>query len=230
MRNNVLNAVMPAQAGIQDIINKKLDASLRWHDRNRGFTLLEILIALFIFSIVSAILVGALHSSMNAQEATEKNATHFRQMEMAWLMMSRDFEQIVNRPILGSDGTPQGALVGTGDHVDFTHAGYPNPYGEQLRSTWQRTRYYVRDESLYRESWFVLDRAANSSSHARRLLNNVDSLRLEYLDKDKKFQNAWPPESGAQDDLPLAIRVTIIFTDGNSMSQLYVIPTQIKIS
>jgi type II secretion system protein J len=68
--------------------------------RRAGFTLLEILIALFIFTIVSMILVSALHNVLNNQAATEKKAHQLAKLQIAMLLMSRDIEQTIrtNKP------------------------------------------------------------------------------------------------------------------------------------
>lgn len=51
------------------------------HDNRKqlGFTLLEIIIALFVFSIVSMIVVGALHNVLTTQSVTEKKSRTSRQ-------------------------------------------------------------------------------------------------------------------------------------------------------
>ena len=107
----------------------------------RGFTLLEILIALFIFSIISLMLVVALRTVINAQSGTEGKAEHLRTLQMALLIMSRDIEQAVDRPIVNANGKEEAAFIGKPTSFQFTHGGFANPYGSLAHSTLQRTGY-----------------------------------------------------------------------------------------
>lgn len=58
-----------------------------------GFTLLEILVAVFIFTIVSVMTVTALHTVILTQTAMEKNTAQFNQLQIAMAIMQRDFQQ-----------------------------------------------------------------------------------------------------------------------------------------
>jgi len=190
-----------------------------------GFTLLEILIALFIFSILSMILVGALRSVIDAHSGTEKNAERLRKLQMTLLVMSRDIEQAVNRPILNTVGKEEDAFNGTPRGFTFTHAGYANPVATLARSTLQRTGYNWHDDALWRMSWSVLDQAPDSHPHARRLLDDVLDARFQYLDKDGRFRDGWPV-SGDEQPLPRAVRVLLTLNHWGKISQLYIIPAQ----
>ena len=78
--------------------------------KNKGFTLLEILIALFIFTILSMMLVKSLHSVIDLSSRTDQHATRLRQMQMALLILSRDIEQIVDRPIFIASGAKEASF------------------------------------------------------------------------------------------------------------------------
>src|SRR5262249_3778215 len=100
----------------------------------KGFTLLEILIALFIFTILSMMLASALHNVINIQARTENNAERLRKLQMGLLVFSRDIEQAVNRKVVNSSGKDESPFTGSRLSVAFTHAGLANPDGALLRS------------------------------------------------------------------------------------------------
>jgi general secretion pathway protein J len=192
----------------------------------RGFTLLEILIALFVFTIVSIIMVSALHNISNTQSATEKQSARLDQLQLAMLILSRDIEQTINRPILNSQGAQDGPLIGTKNSITFTHAGLANPLGQLHRSTLQRARYSLKNDTLVRETWDVLDQTPDSQIHARNLLNAVSELHFEYLDDKGKFQTEWPTVGQSQIPLPRAVRVSLTIKKWGKLSQLYLISGQ----
>jgi general secretion pathway protein J len=191
-----------------------------------GFTLLEILIALFIFTMLSMMLMGALHSVITADSGTEKNAQRLRIAQIALLTMSRDIEQTVDRPVLNTTGTEEAALIGSSRGFTLTHTGFANPMGTLLQSTLQRTRYYWDQGALWRMTWTALDQAPSSRPHAKRLLTEITAAQFEYLDKEGRFYNDWPPDDQKKQSLPRAIRVLLTISQWGKLSQLYVISAE----
>ena len=194
--------------------------------KNKGFTLLEILIALFIFTILSMMLVKSLHSVIDLSSRTDQHATRLRQMQMALLILSRDIEQIVDRPIFIASGAKEASLVGTSREFTFTHMGFANPMGMSVQSNLQRTRFFWDNNSLWQMSWEALDQAPSSKSHTRRLLEGVTTLRFQYLDQLGRFHDDWPLLDQTNQILPQAIRISFTLASWGKMSQFYVIPTK----
>lgn len=190
---------------------------------SKGFTLLEILIALFIFTIVSMILVSALHTVMNSLIGTETNADQLRKLQSTLLVMSRDVEQIVYRPVLDTSGNEEAAFLGTPRMFTFTHLGYVNLTSANASRGMQRTRYFWEQNTLWRMTWPVLDQAPGTRAHTRSLLENVSEVRFQYLDQEGRFQDNWPVEGQVSQQLPRAVRIILTISNWGKISQLYVV-------
>ena len=67
--------------------------------RQRGFTLLELLVALAIFALVSVMAYGGLASVLDQQFATDEIAGQLARLQKTYLLLQRDFEQLVPRPV-----------------------------------------------------------------------------------------------------------------------------------
>lgn len=195
-------------------------------NKQRGFTLLEILIALFIFSILALILSGALHRVIGIHAATEKSAERLRDLQMTFLLLSRDIEQSVNRPVLDAQGREDRAFVGSPQQFILTHVGLANPTGSMVRSNMQRVNYFWSDNTLWRAVWSELDQAPSSKPHKRRLMENISSASFQYLDKEGRFKNNWPPAGKNDQPLPRAVKISLTISEWGSISQLYIISAQ----
>lgn len=180
----------------------------------RGFTLLEMLIALAIFGLLAVMSYGGLASVLELQFHTDTEAARLAQLQKAYLVMQRDIEQVVKRPVRDEFGDERAPLVGE-TTLELTRGGWSNPLG-QARSTLQRVAYSYQDRQLQRYVWQVLDRAQDSLAVEQRLLDDILDLRLRYLADDDEWQEQWPPPfqdtgaaASAPPPLPRAIEVTI---------------------
>lgn len=192
--------------------------------KQQGFTLLEILIALFIFSILSLLMAAGLRTVINAQSGTEMSADRLRELQFATLIFSRDIEQAVNRPVKNAEGKEEHSFVGTKEAVTFTHAGNAAFTSSIPMSQLARTRYEIKDNILWRIVWDQVDATEKTKSHRRPLLSDVSAIIFSYLDEKKKFHDKWP--SSNENKLPLAVRMTIKLGKWGSISQLYVLSAQ----
>jgi general secretion pathway protein J len=190
----------------------------------QGFTLIEILIALFIFAIISMILVAALRSVIEAEAGTERNAERLRTVQMALLLISRDMEQSVARPVLNASGGEEVAFIGTPHDVTFTHIGFVTVPGTVAKSSLERTRYTWHDNALWRVSWQAVDSAPRTATHERLLLSNVEAVDFQYMDNQQHFYRSWPGSAQNKQPLPKAVRMVLILSNWGRLSQLYVIP------
>lgn len=188
----------------------------------RGFTLLELMISLFIFTIVSIIMVTALHSVLASDAATKNKSADFQILSNTLTLMSRDVEQTINRPITNAKGKEQAALIGTATTLAFTHAGMFNPLS--AKSTLERTQYLLVDQTLIRMTWPVLDQAPKTLSDQRKIATQVLQLQFSYLNSKGQYQNSWPPDNNADSALPRAIKVSLTFAKWGTLTQLFLIP------
>lgn len=190
---------------------------------NRGFTLLELLVALAIFALVAVMAYGGLRSVLDADRAVERQGKRLAELQSALLFIERDIAQVVDRGIRDELGDSRPALLGGLDRpLELTRGGRSNP-GGLARSDLQRIAYGVEDDALVRLSWRVLDRAQDSQPDRLRLAGQVRGLRLRFLDANREWSDVWPPASGAA-GLPLALELTLELEDWGAIQRLFQLP------
>lgn len=189
-----------------------------------GFTLLEILVALFIFLIVALMASQGLHTVLTTKEITEKNASRLAQLQIAMLLLERDITQAIDRPILDAVGQKQPALKGDKNYLELTHAGFANPFGIQQRSTLQRVRYQFDNGKLMRITWDVLDRIPATQPVSRTLIDNIRSLQWRFIDDGQNYYDSWPASEQAKTQLPKGIEIRISLKNQGNLLRLFFIP------
>jgi general secretion pathway protein J len=178
-----------------------------------GFTLLELLVALSIFALISAMAYGGLQSVMTQQQQTGARSERLADLQKAYRIMQRDLEQIVSRQIRNEFGDRIGPVVGGSgfDGVEFSRAGHPNPAGF-LRSEIQRVAYVPDQDTLLRRTWRVLDRAQDTEPDEQVLVESMSRFSMRFLDEANEWQERWPPASdqgGLLSGLPIAVEVQL---------------------
>src|SRR3989338_8818252 len=117
----------------------------------KGFTLIEILVALFIFALLAIIVAVGMHSILQTRTRIEKIDQNLQNVQMALSLMQRDFAQIIDRPVSDGYGDVQEALVVPSIYeIAFTCAGYLNPLAAENRSELLRVSYLVQGNQLIR--------------------------------------------------------------------------------
>lgn len=187
--------------------------------RQGGFTLLEVLIAVTITAVIGIGVWQLLAGVISAKNGIDRVSGEFSRMQQAVVILERDLAQVLFRPVRDAYGEPLPAVTTRSDHwaIEFTRAGWRNPL-QSVRSDLQRVAYEVVDETLRRHYWQVLDRAQDTEPRQQELLPGVTRLSWRFLDQNRDWQPDWPSDGqlqalpingGAQVPLPLAIEVVI---------------------
>ena len=210
--------------------------------RAQGFTLVEVLIALAITAVISVLAYNGLSTVIAGVESTRAVAARTHEVNRALSLLSRDLRQFVPREVRDEFGAVEPALMG-GEaarfDLSFTRIGWYNPEGHP-RSNLQRLNYVLEDESLWRESYAVLDRAGNTEPSRVRLLEGVVDMRVRFLGSVSELNagsstdidtGSWPDnwvqnfsDPTARLRPPLALEVTLELEDWGELRRLYVLP------
>jgi general secretion pathway protein J len=192
----------------------------------RGFTLLELLVALAVFAFVSVIAYTGLHMVLQGKERTEQHAAKLQKLQSAVLLLERDLLQFAPRSIRDEYGDTQPAIKSAdlGDYLlEFSSGGRPSLAGLK-RSTLQRVAYGMREDKLVRFLWPVLDRPSVSEPYELELIDGVSEFNCRYLKADHKWSEQWPPLGATAGALPLAVEITLELETMGEFRRLFPMP------
>lgn len=187
-----------------------------------GFTLLEVIIAVAIFALISAMAYPTMIQALDLGEQVDIQAARLAELQKAMTIIGRDVEQVVDRPARDNYAAELAALSGGSGGsavLDFTRNGWRNPAGWS-RSHLQRVSYQLTENRLLRQNWWVLDRSVDSESAEVVLINNVSSVQVRFLDEDKEWQDFWPQDP-ANPQLPSAVELIVELEDWGEVNRIF---------
>jgi general secretion pathway protein J len=211
-------------------------------DTQAGFTLIEMLIAIAIFGIMSAVTYRVLSTVLETRGRAADEYGRWREVARAIASLERDFEAIRARPARDASGRLTPPLMGqpvvppSGEPaIAFSRAGDPSA------SPPRRIGYRVHDGVLERLVWTGLDQAPRSVPTATGILSGVVDLAVRYRPAAGPWQAAWPPRAatGAASShvlqpaavdaaLPAAVEVTIQLASGARIARLFPLTGGVK--
>lgn len=170
----------------------------------RGYTLIEVLIAVSVFAILAGSVYLALSALAEASYVQRERSRELAELQLTVTRLESDFRQLVSRPVRLPDGNLAPALVGQRERFEATRAGWAN-LAEQRRSQLQRFGWYRQGQTLVREFLPVTDPAGDRAAQTEPMLDPIGGFELEYRSLDGRWLDQWPPET-APDALPVAVR------------------------
>ncbi|MFV1997437.1 MAG: type II secretion system minor pseudopilin GspJ [Acidiferrobacterales bacterium] len=197
-------------------------------NRQDGFTLLELLIAISIFALVSAISFGTLTQILEQRERINQERNYWRSLSIIMTQLEDDLAFVIDRRIRDIDGTTIAAFIGqpadsravSPPSLEFTRAGQwvlANTGAPAVG----RIAYRLLDKKILRQQWVDLDRSPTSEPRSTVLLNDVEELSLRFLSPNGKWSPTWPiPRSKYA--LPTGVEITITTSRNKTYRRLLV--------
>lgn len=179
----------------------------------RGFTLLELLVAVALLAVIGAMAYGGLDSVMASRTGIEARLAAIAELQRAVGLLERDLAMAAPRAIRDGFGGKESAMMSrpvAGRRLSLTRGGPRQPPGVE-RSSLQRVDYGLVGRTLVRSHWRQLDRTPGAAPLTTELLEGVEGLNFRFLDQRGDWHGDWPPagEEGTSERLPAAVEVRL---------------------
>lgn len=171
--------------------------------RGSGFTLIEILAALAVLALMSALAYRGLDSVLETRARLEREGDKWRSLSVAFLELRQSLDAaVVTAPFIGE---PEAFF--------FVRAGLENA---------QRVGYRLNGARLEQVSWPTPYPAAHSAALAVPLIHEVKSVALRYRSPEGAWQENWPAR--AERAAPVAIAIQLELARGETLTRFFALP------
>lgn len=181
--------------------------------RQRGFTLVELLIAIAIMALLGAAASIMLNAAINNEDAIGERQHALEEVALGLLTLRRDLEQLAPRIPRDVQGDPLaarivGGQIGDNSEVEFVHDGRRLLPGQTALSSLERVRYEFEDNTLVRYSVAAADPTANTEWQRRVLMRDVKRFVVNFYNGER-WSPFWPPSSQVAAPQPAGVQVVI---------------------
>lgn len=188
--------------------------------RQKAFTLIEVLVAMAIFGVLTLLAYMSLGQTLANADALNQRMDRLQAIQRTMRYLVNDLHSASPRPVrdeLGSGLQPAISVSLANDYaLAVTHGGWGNPAGLP-RSTQQRSVYVLTDGSLFRIYQTALDATYSNTAITTEILDGVEGIEFRFVQANGQVINQWPA-IGAQGPLadisrPRAVEVILTLED-----------------
>ncbi|EKN4146622.1 type II secretion system minor pseudopilin GspJ [Yersinia enterocolitica] len=196
----------------------------------QGFTLLEMLLGLTIFSMLSIGAYGVFQGMLANHDVTQSRMTRLTKLIRTIDKMNGDFSQAVPRVgrmagVMEAQVFQVGTTLLQSDDasVIFIRAGLLNPDARLRRSELQRVGYRLSRGQLERISWGYPDVVPGTQPTVTPLLEGVKRFRLRFY-----YYNQWVTDWQVTKELPQAVEVTLDLEDYGQIQRRFLLASTLE--
>ena len=192
-------------------------------------TLLELLVAMAIFSVIATAGYTALAQGVSIQGRLQEKRNFWRALDSGFNLIETDLSQAINRTprisgLLKSvafQGGRNEKSLAAGELLNFTRGGEISFRGSPV-SPYRRIAYRLDDGQLYRSVRSRLDIPFGDPSTQTVILNQISSIELRYL-IGKRWVDNWNMDiyGITSQDLPKAVEMIVTIENHGSYRRVF---------
>jgi len=186
----------------------------------RGFTLVELLVSLAIFGLLTAAGVALLGFSVRAQDMAGTRLDILAERGRLGALVTGDLAQAAPRIWRDEAGTVHAPFEGDAQSIAFVRRGWENFDGAS-RASLQRAAYRLADGRLERVAYRHVD--GSSAMPPTVLISDVARLVFRYRTKEGEWRERWDPTR--IDEMPRAVEMVIERQGEPPVTMLFLVGT-----
>lgn len=195
---------------------------------SKGFTLLEMVVAIGIFAIIAAISYSGLNQFIDTRETIESRNGKLAALQMTMTLMARDVRFMLNRPVRDGYGDDEATML-SGDSLELAESeffrlttSHPEP-GVGITSRSQRVGWRLQGGELQRVRWDVVDRDEDSKEYTRTVLRGVAAAEVRYISYTEGGEVESVEEWTAAPALPAGIEFLLTMDNGKEYKRIFAV-------
>ncbi len=188
----------------------------------RGFTLIEVMSALLVLSLLALMSYRGLGAVLDAREHVKHETDKWRQVAAFFARFERDVELAAPRPVRTNDGIAP-AWLGAPAAAAEASLEFSRFASTEGVDTARRIGYRLNDRNeIELWLWPGLDIAPDALPARYAVLAGVKTFELQYLDPSLAWVDIWPT-SPTDLPIPRAVRLRVVLASDEEIVRIFVL-------
>ncbi|MBC7003237.1 type II secretion system minor pseudopilin GspJ [Photobacterium sp. BZF1] len=196
--------------------------------KQAGFTLLEVLVAIAVFAMLSLSAYQVMNGVQRSDEQSREHSERLKDIQRAMVMMDNDFRQVVARKVRNQGETTSDRIFQSSEYlmdsssygILFTRTGWQNPQQMFPRGENVKVGYRIVDDQLERVWFRYPDSVVGTEALIRPILSGVEEMSFRFY-SEKKWLETWDKPAA----LPEGVMIKLTLEDYGEIERVYMLPT-----
>lgn len=185
----------------------------------KGYTLIEVLVAVFIFALATSMVSVALIENNKNQAVIKEKSLRLVQIQRAMTLIANDLVQ-AGIKLEHQQGRYVGSFFASAQEAQWIRRGHINPAWTQSTSSLRKVHYTLDASQLIRNIY----EPGEETNQGVPILDNVQDIAWTYYDKEANSFDLWPPVQTLNNTLPSLVRVQIELEDYGMIERVISLP------
>jgi general secretion pathway protein J len=186
-----------------------------------GFTLLEVLVAIGIFSVVAIISYSTLDTYLDQRERLTSHYGKLERLQRLFILLQRDIQFSVGRKVRNGGELQPAMLSAQGDAL-ITMTVAQADVQSVAGVSFKRVEWQLDGHELVRSQWNVLDHTGNIEPARLLVSDEIANMEINYL-MFTQNQGLDSSDSLSADQLPAGIELKVTLISGGSYRRVFAI-------
>jgi general secretion pathway protein J len=197
-------------------------------NRESGFTLVEVLVATFVMSLLAAMGLMLLNDSISTRNTVLSVLEETQNLELARAVIKSDLAQVTGRVARDEFGYPGDAPFVGGSDLDrlklmsFVRNGYEAPGLVSSGSRLQYVEYRFENDKLIRRGRLRVDAVEETPVFDRVLVKNIENVSISFFD-GVAWMDQWGG-TGSTSREPLAVSLSFEHSRYGNIEMIFTTP------
>ncbi|MCH9757238.1 MAG: type II secretion system minor pseudopilin GspJ [Gammaproteobacteria bacterium] len=187
----------------------------------KGYTLIEVIIALAIFAILGTLSVGLLSRAFDTKARLAAQIEPLSDVQLAVIRITQDASQIVARPVRDHDMKKTPAFTTTTNGIEFTRGGFIQLDKTISQSTLRRIALSCENHQLVRKTWPDLDGFTRDKPQKQILLEHLTHCGFSFTSSRHTWSDEW---RGGDTLLPSSFKLYLNIENLGEIALVFQVP------
>lgn len=193
----------------------------------RGFSLLEVVVAVALFSIAMGLAYGGLNAALRGRQQLQESGERLARIQLQIGLLERDVRSAMARSVRDEFGQVQPAMLLDSGRLALTRAGA----GQALlrrRADLERVEWLWLDDAMRRRGSGLLDQPPTPLQDATSEIDGVVLIGIQAMDQQGRWHDQWPTRGQPPTAMPRALRWRARVEELGEIERLLELPAEIQ--